>query len=206
MDFDVKTLEGGTDGTISVSDAIFGLEPRQDLVQRVVRWQLAKRQSGTHKAKNRSEVTTSGKKMYKQKGTGRARHSDNGAPQFRGGGKAFGPVPRSHAHDLPKKVRVLGLKHALSAKARDGKIIVISSATADEAKTKLLREKLAGIGLVNALVVDGPERNDAFVKAARNIPHLDLIAVAGINVYDILRRDTLVLTKAAVESLEERFK
>ncbi|MGX1098222.1 50S ribosomal protein L4 [Amorphus sp. MBR-141] len=206
MDFDVKTLEGGTDGTISVSDAIFGLEPRQDLVQRVVRWQLAKRQSGTHKAKNRSEITTSGKKMYKQKGTGRARHSDKGAPQFRGGGKAFGPVPRSHAHDLPKKVRVLGLKHALSAKARDGKIVVISSATADEAKTKILREKLAGIGLVNALVVDGPERNEAFTKAAKNIPHLDLIAVAGINVYDILRRDTLVLTKAAVESLEERFK
>jgi large subunit ribosomal protein L4 len=206
MDFDVKTLEGGTDGTISVSDAIFGLEPRQDLVQRVVRWQLSKRQSGTHKAKTRSEVTTSGKKMYKQKGTGRARHSDKGAPQFRGGGKAFGPVPRSHAHDLPKKVRVLGLKHALSAKARDGKIVVISAASAEEAKTKILREKLAGIGLVNALVVEGPERDVAFMKAARNIPHLDVIAVAGINVYDILRRDTLVLTKAAVESLEERFK
>lgn len=144
--------------------------------------------------------------MYKQKGTGRARHADRAAPQFRGGGKAFGPVVRSHAHDLPKKVRALGLKHALSAKARDGKIVVIAQAATDEAKTKVLREKLAGLGLTNALVVDGAERNDAFVKAAQNIPHLDLIQVAGLNVYDILRRDTLVLTKAAVESLEERFK
>lgn len=206
MDFDVKTLEGGTDGTISVSDAIFGLEPRQDLVQRVIRWQLAKRQAGTHKTKTRGEINATGKKMYKQKGTGRARHADRAAPQFRGGGKAFGPVVRSHAIDLPKKVRALGLKHALSAKARDGKIVVISEAAAAEAKTKVLREKLAGLGLTNALVVDGAERNDAFVKAAQNIPHLDLIQVAGLNVYDILRRDTLVLTKAAVESLEERFK
>ncbi|WP_018699164.1 50S ribosomal protein L4 [Amorphus coralli] len=206
MDFDVKTLEGGSDGTISVSDAIFGLEPRQDLVQRVVRWQLAKRQAGTHKTKTRGEINATGKKMYKQKGTGRARHADRAAPQFRGGGKAFGPVVRSHAHDLPKKVRALGLKHALSAKARDGKIVVIAQAAADEAKTKAVREKLAGLGLTNALVVDGAERNDAFVKAAQNIPYLDLIQVAGLNVYDILRRDTLVLTKAAVESLEERFK
>jgi len=206
MDFDVKTLEGGSDGTISVSDAIFGLEPRQDLVQRVVRWQLAKRQAGTHKTKTRGEINATGKKMYKQKGTGRARHADRAAPQFRGGGKAFGPVVRSHAHDLPKKVRALGLKHALSAKARDGKIVVIAQAATDEAKTKALREKLAGLGLTNALVVDGAERNDAFVKAAQNIPYLDLIQVAGLNVYDILRRDTLVLTKAAVESLEERFK
>lgn len=206
MDFDVKTLDGGTDGTIAVSDEIFGLEPRRDLVQRVVRWQLSKRQAGTHKAKTRAEVSATGKKMYKQKGTGRARHSDRKAPQFRGGGKAFGPVVRSHAHDLPKKVRALGLKHALSAKARDGKIIVLAAAATDTAKTKALTEKLAGLGLANALIVDGAERDEAFAKAARNIPHLDLLPVAGINVYDILRRDTLVLTKAAVESLEERFK
>ncbi|MDQ0317179.1 50S ribosomal protein L4 [Amorphus orientalis] len=206
MDFDVKTLDGGSDGKITVSDEIFGLEPRQDLVQRVIRWQLSKRQAGTHKTKTRGEINATGKKMYKQKGTGRARHSDRKAPQFRGGGKAFGPVVRSHAHDLPKKVRALGLKHALSAKARDGKVIVLASAETDATKTKALREKLAGLGLANALIVDGAEQNDAFVKAARNIPHLDLLPVAGINVYDILRRDTLVLTKAAVESLEERFK
>ncbi|MEW5424458.1 50S ribosomal protein L4 [Amorphus sp. 3PC139-8] len=206
MDFDVKTLDGGTDGTITVSDAIFGLEPRQDLVQRVVRWQLSKRQAGTHKTKTRGEINATGKKMYKQKGTGRARHSDRAAPQFRGGGKAFGPVVRSHAHDLPKKVRALGLKHALSTKARDGKLIVLAAAATDEAKTKALSVKLAGLGLSNALIVDGTELNVGFAKASRNIPNLDLLSVAGINVYDILRRDTLVLTKAAVESLEERFK
>ena len=206
MDFDVKTLEGGTDGTISVSDAIFGLEPRQDLVQRVVRWQLSKRQSGTHKAKTRSEVTTSGKKMYKQKGTGRARHSDKGAPQFRGGGKAHGPVVRSHEHDLPKKVRALGLKHALSAKAKSSSLIIIDDLAVSDPKTKALIANFAALGLTNALMIGGTELDVNFKRAATNIPNIDVLPIQGINVYDILRRGTLVLSKAAVEALEERFK
>lgn len=206
MQATVTSLDNQEQGTIELDDAIFAVEPRADILQRTVRWQLAKRQAGTHKTKTYGEVAGSTRKMYKQKGTGRARHSDRAAPQFRGGGKAFGPVVRSHAHDLPKKVRALGLKHALSTKARDGKLIVLASAETDEAKTKALSAKLAGLGLANALIVDGAEVNGAFAKASRNIPNLDLLPVAGINVYDILRRDTLVLTKAAVESLEERFK
>jgi large subunit ribosomal protein L4 len=206
MELEVKTLDGASAGSITVSDEIFGLEPRADILQRIVRWQLAKRQAGTHKAKIRSEVNRTGRKMYKQKGTGRARHGDQSAPQFRGGGKAFGPLPRSHAHDLPKKVRALGLKHALSAKAKASTLIVVDEATAAEPKTKALRERLAAFGLQRVLIIAGSEVDANFQLAARNIPNLDVLPVQGINVYDILRRDTLVLTREAVERLEERFK
>jgi large subunit ribosomal protein L4 len=206
MELEVKTLDGGSAGTVALADEIFGLEPRADILHRVVRWQLAKRQAGTHHAMTRNEVNRTGKKMYRQKGTGGARHGDKKAPQFRGGGKAFGPVPRSHEHDLPKKVRVLGLKLALSAKAAGASILVIDSASTDVAKTKALREKLTALGLTNALIVDGAEPQEAFRLAARAIPDVDVLPIQGINVYDILRRDTLVLTKAAVSALEERFK
>lgn len=206
MEFKVTTLDGKSAGKVTVSDAVFGLEPRADILHRMVRWQLAKRQRGTHKAKGRSEIAGTGAKAYRQKGTGRARHGDRKAPIFRGGGKAFGPRPRSHAIDLPKKVRALALKHALSAKAKADAILVIADVSAADAKTKALTEKIAGLGLTNALVIDGSEVDENFRRAARNIPALDVLPVQGINVYDILRRDTLVLTKAAVEALEERFK
>ena len=206
MELEVKTLDGAVAGTVALSDEIFGLDPRADILQRVVRWQLAKRQAGTHKALTRTEVTKTGKKMYRQKGTGGARHGNKAAPQFRGGGKAFGPVVRSHEHDLPKKVRALGLKLALSAKAKGANIVVLDEAVAAEAKTKALKIKLAALGLTNALIIDGANPQDQFRLAARAIPQIDVLPVQGINVYDILRRDTLVLTKAAVSALEERFK
>jgi large subunit ribosomal protein L4 len=206
MELQVKTLEGGAAGSITVSDEIFGLEPRTDLIHRVVRWQLAKRQAGTHKTLQRSEVTGSTKKFVRQKGSGGARHGNKKAPQFRGGGKAFGPLVRDHGHDLPKKVRALGLKHALSAKAKADSIVVVEDAKAAEAKTKALKEQLGKLGLSSALVIDGAEVDNNFALASRNIPHLDVLPVQGINVYDILRANTLVLTKAAVSALEERFK
>ncbi|MGV2976541.1 MAG: 50S ribosomal protein L4 [Labrenzia sp.] len=206
MELQVKTLEGGAAGSITVSDEIFGLEPRTDLIHRVVRWQLAKRQAGTHKTLGRSEVTGSTKKFVRQKGSGGARHGNKKAPQFRGGGRAFGPVVRDHGHDLPKKVRVLGLKHALSAKAKADSIVVVEDAKAAEAKTKALKSQLNKLGLTSALVIDGAEVDNNFALASRNIPHLDVLPVQGINVYDILRANTLVLTKAAVSALEERFK
>ncbi len=206
MELEVKTLDGAVAGTVALSDEIFGLDPRADILQRVVRWQLAKRQAGTHKTLTRTEVTKTGKKMYRQKGTGGARHGNKAAPQFRGGGKAFGPVVRSHEHDLPKKVRALGLKLALSAKAKGANIVVLDEAVAAEAKTKALKTKLAALGLTNALIIDGANPQDQFRLAARAIPQIDVLPVQGINVYDILRRDTLVLTKAAVSALEERFK
>ncbi|CTQ55687.1 50S ribosomal protein L4 [Roseibium album] len=206
MELQVKTLEGGAAGSITVSDEIFGLDPRTDLIHRVVRWQLAKRQAGTHKTLQRSEVTGSTKKFVRQKGSGGARHGNKKAPQFRGGGKAFGPLVRDHGHDLPKKVRALGLKHALSAKAKADSIVVVEDAKAAEAKTKALKEQLGKLGLSNALVIDGAEVDNNFALASRNIPHLDVLPVQGINVYDILRANTLVLTKAAVSALEERFK
>ncbi|MCX2722378.1 50S ribosomal protein L4 [Roseibium salinum] len=206
MELQVKTLEGGAAGSITVSDEIFGLEPRTDLIHRVVRWQLAKRQAGTHKTLGRSEVTGSTKKFVRQKGSGGARHGNKKAPQFRGGGRAFGPVVRDHSHELPKKVRALGLKHALSAKARADSIVVVEDAKAAESKTKALKAQLAKLGLTNALVIDGAEVDNNFALASRNIPHLDVLPVQGINVYDILRANTLVLTKAAVSALEERFK
>lgn len=206
MDLTVKTLEGKDAGTISLSDAVFGLEPREDIIARVVRWQLAKKQQGTHKTKGRAEVSRTGSKMYKQKGTGRARHHSARAPQFRGGGKAHGPVVRSHAFDLPKKVRALGLRHALSAKLRAENLIIVDDLAAVEAKTKLLAGNLETLGLTNALIIGGAEVDANFALAAKNIPNVDVLPVQGINVYDILRRGTLVLSKAAVEALEERFK
>ena len=206
MELEVKTLDGAVAGTVALSDEIFGLDPRADILQRVVRWQLAKRQQGTHQAKGRADINRTGKKMYKQKGTGGARHGAASAPQFRGGGKAFGPVVRSHEHDLPKKVRALGLKLALSAKAKGANIVVLDEAVAADPKTKALKIKLAALGLTNALIIDGANPQDQFRLAARAIPQIDVLPVQGINVYDILRRDTLVLTKAAVSALEERFK
>ena len=206
MELQVKTLEGGAAGSITVSDEIFGLEPRTDLIHRVVRWQLAKRQAGTHKTLQRSEVSGTTKKFVRQKGSGGARHGNKKAPQFRGGGKAFGPIVRDHGHDLPKKVRALGLKHALSAKAKADSIVVVEDAKAAEAKTKALKAQLDKLGLASALVIDGAEVDNNFALASRNIPHVDVLPVQGINVYDILRANTLVLTKAAVSALEERFK
>ena len=204
MDLKVTTLDGKAGDTVSLPDEIFGLEPRADILQRMVRYQLSKRQAGTHKSKTRGEISATTKKMYKQKGTGRARHGAKSAPQFRGGGKAFGPVVRSHAHDLPKKVRALALKHALSDKARGEKLIVLAEATAAEPKTKALAAQFKGLGLANALIVGGAELEANFALAARNIASIDVLPVQGINVYDILRRDTLVLTKAAVQAIEER--
>ncbi|CAN7547769.1 50S ribosomal protein L4 [Rhizobium sp. LjRoot98] len=206
MDLNVTTLEGKEAGKVSLSDAIFGLEPREDIIARVVRWQLAKKQQGTHKAKGRAEVARTGAKMFKQKGTGRARHHSARAPQFRGGGKAHGPVVRSHAHDLPKKVRALGLRHALSAKLRAEELIIVDSLVAAEAKTKVLTGAFATLGLTNVLFIGGTELDSNFKLAAQNIPNVDVLPVQGINVYDILRRGKLVLSKAAVEALEERFK
>lgn len=206
MDIKVTTLDGKSGESIALSDDIFGLEPRADILQRMVRWQLSKRQAGTHKTKTRGEIRMTSAKAYKQKGTGRARVGNKAAPQFRGGGKAFGPVVRSHAHDLPKKVRALALKHALSDKARDDKLIVLSEASVADPKTKALAASLAGLGLSSALIIDGASVEDNFRLAARSIPQIDVLPIQGINVYDIMRRDTLVLTKAAVEALTERFK
>jgi len=206
MELKITTLEGKESGKVTLPDAIFGLEPRADILQRCVNWQLAKRQRGTHKAKGRAEVWRTGKKMYAQKGTGGARHGSARVPQFRGGGRAFGPVVRSHAIDLPKKVRALALKHALSTKAKDGGIIVIDKASVKEPKTKLLAAAFGKLGFDNALIIDGAEVDAGFRTAARNIPNIDVLPVQGINVYDILRRKTLVLTKAALDALEARFK
>jgi large subunit ribosomal protein L4 len=206
MDLKITTLAGKDAGKVKLSDAIFGLEPRDDILQRVVRWQLAKKQQGTHQAKGRADIARTGAKMYKQKGTGRARHSSARAPQFRGGGKAHGPVARSHEHDLPKKVRALGLKHALSAKAKAESIIVVDELAIKDGKTKALVESFAKLGLTNALIIGGAEVETGFRRAASNLINIDVLPVQGINVYDILRRNTLVLSKAAVEALEERFK
>ena len=206
MELKVTTLEGKEAGSVQLSDEIFGLDPRQDLIQRYVLWQLAKRQAGTHKTKGRAEIWRTGKKLYKQKGSGNARHGSARVPQFRGGGRAFGPVVRSHEHDLPKKVRALALRHALSAKAKDGAIMVVDHASLTDPKTKVLKDNFGKLGLGNALIIDGAEVNANFALAARNIPNIDVLPIQGINVYDILRREKLVLTKAAVDALEARFK
>lgn len=206
MDISITTLGGSKVGTLNLSQEIFGLEPREDILQRMVRYQLSKRQQGTHKTLGRAEVSRTGKKMYKQKGTGGARHHSARAPQFRGGGKAHGPVTRSHAHDLPKKVRALALRHALSAKYRTSDLIIVDQLVASEAKTKSLALILENLGLNNALMISGSEVDANFGMAASNIPNIDVLPVQGINVYDILRRGKLVLTKAAIEALEERFK
>ena len=206
MKIDITSLDGSASGSIDLKDEIFGLEPREDLIARMIRYQLAKRRAGTHAVKNRADIWRTGKKMYKQKGTGGARHGSARVPQFRGGGRAFGPQVRSHAHDLPKKVRALALKHALSAKAKDGGIIVWQSADVAAPKTKELAKTFGKLGLSNALIIDGATPNANFALTARNIPNIDVLPAQGINVYDIVRREKLVLTKAALDALEARFK
>ena len=206
MKLKVTTLEGKEAGNVELSDEIFGLMPRNDLIQRCVVWQLAKRRAGTHKVKGRAEIARTGKKMYGQKGTGNARHGSARVNLFRGGGRSFGPVVRSHEVGLPKKVRSLALKHALSAKAKDGGIIIIENASVKDGKTKALAGHFEKLGLTNALIIDGAEVDAGFRNAARNIPNIDVLPIQGINVYDILRRQKLVLTKSAVDALEARFK
>jgi len=207
MEVKITTLEGKAAGSVELSKDIFGLEPRPDLLQRCVRWQLAKRRAGTHKVKNRAEIHRTGKKMYAQKGTGQARHGSARVNLFRGGGRSFGPVVRSHEHGLPKKVRALALRHALSSKAKDGGLIIIDKAALKDGKTSALLENFEKLGLDRgALIIDGAEIEANFRTAARNIPNIDVLPVQGINVYDILRRGKLVLTKAALDALEARFK
>lgn len=206
MKADVITLDGGVAGSVELDEALFGLEPRADILHRVVRWQRARAQAGTHKVKTRSEVSYSTKKIYRQKGTGGARHGDRNAPIFRKGGIYKGPTPRSHAHDLPKKFRKLGLKHALSAKVKAGALVVIENADLAEAKTKVLAKSVGNLGWKRALVIDGAQVNENFAKAASNIANIDVLPSMGANVYDILKSDTLVLTKAGVEALEARLK
>jgi large subunit ribosomal protein L4 len=206
MELKIMSLDGEAAGSVDLPDAIFGLEPRPDILHRCVNRQLAKRQRGTHDVKNRAEINRTGKKMYRQKGTGSARHGPAKVNLFRGGGRSFGPTPRSHAIGLQKKVRVLALKHALSAKAKDGGIIVLEKATMKDGKTGVLQKSFAKLGLTNALIIDGAEVEVNFALAARNIPNIDVLPVQGINVYDILRRRTLVLTRSALEALEARFK
>ena len=205
MKLDVIKLDGGKAGSVELSEDLFGLEPRADILHRVVRWQRNKAQAGTHKVKTRSETSYSSKKIYRQKGTGGARHGDRNAPIFRKGGIYKGPTPRSHAHDLPKKFRKLGLMHALSAKAKEGAIVVIDSAESD-GKTGALAKQVKNLGWKRALIIDGADVNEGFLQASRNIEGLDILPTAGANVYDILKRDTLVLTKAGVEALEARLK
>ena len=206
MDLKVTTLDGKEAGSVSLNNDIFGLEPRQDLIQRCIIWQLAKRRAGTHAVKNRADIWRTGKKMYKQKGTGGARHGSQRANLFRGGGRSFGPHPRDHAIELPKKVRALALRHALSAKAKDGNLIVVDALSVKDAKTKVLAAQFLKLEFANALLIGGDAIDENFGRAARNIPNIDVLPVQGINVYDILRRRKLVLTKAAVEALEARFK
>jgi large subunit ribosomal protein L4 len=206
MELPFTNFDGKKSGSVKLSDAIFGLEPRPDLIHRCIVWQLAKRRAGTHKVKNRAEIWRTGKKMYAQKGTGNARHGSARVPQFRGGGRAFGPHVRSHEIGLPKKVRALALKHALSAKAKSDDLIVVEDLKLKDAKTSALIKQFEKLGFSNALVIDGAEVEKSFSSAARNIPDVDVLPVVGINVYDILRRNKLVLTKAAVDALEARFK
>ena len=205
MKLKVIKIDGASAGSVELVDEIFGLDPRVDILHRVVRWQRNKAQAGTHKVKTRSETSYSRKKIYRQKGTGGARHGDRNAPIFRKGGVYKGPTPRSHAHDLPKKVRTLGLKHALSAKAKEGALVILDKATAS-GKTSELAKQVKELGWKRALVIDGAEVNGEFAQAARNIEGLDILPTIGANVYDILKRDTLVLTKAGVEALEARLK
>ena len=205
MKLDVIKLDGGKAGSVDLGDEIFGLEPRADILHRVVRWQRAKQQAGTHSTLGRSEVSYSTKKIYRQKGTGGARHGSRRAPIFRKGGIYKGPTPRSHAFDLPKKVRQLGLKLALSAKAKAGELVIIDAA-ATEGKTSALAKQVKSLGWKRALIIDGASVDETFAQAARNIEGLDILPTMGANVYDILKRDTLVITKAGVEALEARLK
>lgn len=205
MKLDVINLDGSSAGSVDLDEALFGLEPRADILHRVVRWQRNNAQAGTHKVKTRSETSYSTKKIYRQKGTGGARHGDKNAPIFRHGGVYKGPTPRSHGHELTKKFRKLGLKHALSAKLKAGELVVIAAAEA-EGKTSALAKQVAKLGWKRALIIDGTTVNDTFARAARNIEGLDILPTMGANVYDILKRDTLVITKAGVEALEARLK
>jgi len=206
MKHDVIKLDGGKAGSVDLDEALFGLEPRKDILHRVVRYQLAKRQRGTHKVKTRSETSYSTKKIYRQKGTGGARHGDRNAPIFRGGGVYKGPKVRSHAHDLTKKFRKLGLKHALSAKMTAGELVIVDNAELASAKTGELAKTVKNLGWKRALVVDGVEVNANFALAARNIDGVNVLPSQGANVYDILKSDTLVLTKAGVVALEARLR
>ena len=206
MKLDVIKLDGGKAGSVELDEALFGLEPRADILHRVVRWQRARTQAGTHKTKGRSEVSYSTKKIYRQKGTGGARHGDKGAPIFRHGGTYKGPTPRSHAHDLPKKFRALGLKHALSAKAGSGNLVILDAATMAEAKTSILAKAAKELGWKKVLIIDGAEENENCAREAANIEGIDVLPTMGANVYDILKRETLVITKAGIEALEARLK
>jgi len=205
MELQIISLDGKEAGSVTLKDDIFGLEPRTDILHRMVRYQQLKAMAGTHDVKHRSEGTRTGKKFVKQKGSGGARHGDRKAPQFRGGGRAFGPTPRSHAIDLPKKVRALALKHALSSKAQAGELAIVDTVASKEAKTAVLRGQFGKLEWLNALIIDGATLDANFALAARNIPNIDVLPIQGINVADILRRRKLVLTKAALDALEARF-
>jgi len=205
MELQITNLDGKDVGSVTLKDDVFGLEPRVDILHRMVRYQQLKAMAGTHKVKHRSEIAYTGKKSVKQKGSGGARHGNKAAPQFRGGGRAFGPEPRSHAIDLPKKVRVLALKHALSSKVKSGELVIVDSITTKAPKTADLRKTFGAREWTSALIIDGAEVDANFALAARNIPQIDVLPVQGINVVDILRRQKLVLTKAALEALEARF-
>ncbi|HDY94301.1 MULTISPECIES: 50S ribosomal protein L4 [Sulfitobacter] len=205
MKLDVIKLDGGAAGSVDLDEALFGLEPRADILHRVVRWQRNNAQQGTHKVKTRSEVSYSTKKIYRQKGTGGARHGARSAPIFRKGGIYKGPTPRSHGHELTKKFRKLGLRHALSAKAKTGSLVIIDDVNSD-GKTAALAKQVKNLGWKRALIIDGASVNENFLQAARNIEGLDILPTMGANVYDILKRDTLVITKAGIEALEARLK
>lgn len=206
MKLDVISLDAKKSGTVDLDDAIFGLEPRADILHRLVRWQRARAQAGTHSVLGKSEVSYSTKKIYRQKGTGGARHGSRKAPIFRKGGVYKGPTPRSHAHDLTKKFRALGLKHALSAKATTGNLVILENLEMTEAKTSVLAKAAKELGWKRVLIIDGADVNENFALAARNIEGIDVLPSIGANVYDILKRDVLVITKAGVEALEARLK
>jgi large subunit ribosomal protein L4 len=204
MKVNVVTLENKAAGELELDAAVFGLEPRKDILARVVEWQRAKARAGTHKTKDRAEVSGPGKKPFKQKGSGNARQGTLRAPHHEGGGRAHGPVVRSHAYSLPKKIRALGLKHALSAKQTEGKLVIVADVNVKEAKTKALVANFTSLGLTKPLIITGAEVNESFAKAARNVKGVDVLPVQGANVYDILRHKELVLTKDAVAALQER--
>lgn len=206
MKCDIVNLDNQNVGSMELADSVFAVEVRADILSRVVNWQLANRRAGTHKTKTIAEVSGTTKKPYKQKGTGNARQGSLRATQFRGGGISFGPVVRSHEQDLPKKIRRLGMRCALSAKAKDGKLVVVDALKMQGVKTKDLLSKMEKMGLSSALFIGGAELDDNFSMSARNIVGVDVLPQQGANVYDILRRDTLVLTKEAAENLEARLK
>jgi len=205
MKAELKSIDNKKAGSIDLSDDVFGIAPREDIIARVVKWQLAKRRAGTHKVKSRSEIARTGAKMFKQKGTGRARHGPGSVVQFRGGGVVHGPTPRDHGHDLPKKVRKLGLRSVLSAKAAAGKLIILDSLASD-GKTSSFKATLSGLGAINALLIGGEVLDDGVVRAASNIPLIDVLPSQGLNVYDVVRRDVLIMTKEAVDFIEGRLK